>query len=217
MPSEGKLRRLGAHRDRIEARFGVRLPWVSGGTSVALGMLFDGLVPAEVNHFRVGEGLFFGRDLITGERFEGMRDDVFELEAEVIEVGEKPIVPSGPFGENPFGDARPPRPDEGATSMRALLDLGWLDLQPEFLTPQEQGVEITDVSSDITVVDVARRSKHTRVGERLRFRLRYMGALKLLHSNYVDKVVVSDASPEGYEPAHDGSQAALVPLAPAVD
>jgi predicted amino acid racemase len=136
----------------------------------------------------VGEGLFFGRDLISGERFDRMRDDVFRLEAEVIEVREKPNTPSGPFGETPFGGVGAAGDDAG-TSRRALLDLGWLDLQPEFLTPEDEGVEIVDLSSDITVVDVTRRAGRTHVGDRLRFRLRYMGALKLLNSDYVDKAV----------------------------
>ena len=195
VPSEAKLRRLGRMRDLVERHFDIALPWVSGGTTVALPMLFQGRVPAEVNHFRVGEGLFFGRDLIAGERFDRMRDDVFELEAEVIEVREKPNAPSGPFGEAPLGGGAGDAGGDPGTSRRALLDLGWLDLQPEFLTPQDEGVEIVDLSSDITVVDVGRRAQRTHVGDRLRFRLRYMGALKLLNSAYVDKVVVGAGEP----------------------
>jgi predicted amino acid racemase len=123
-----------------------------------------------------------------------MRDDVFRLEAEVIEVREKPNAPSGPFGETPFG-AVGDAGDDAGTSRRALLDLGWLDLQPEFLTPEDEGVEIVDLSSDITVVDVTRRAGRTRVGDRLRFGLRYMGALKLLNSDYVDKAVTGRGKP----------------------
>ena len=192
VPSEGKLRRLGHMRERAQRRFGVRLPWLSGGTSVALPMLFQGRIPEDVNHFRVGEGLFFGRDLLSGERFDGMRDDVFRLEAEVIEVAEKPDAPSGPFGRSPFGHAPEPADEASGTARRALLDLGWLDLQPEFLTPVDEGVEIVDLSSDITVADVSRRARPTRVGDRLGFRLGYMGALKLLNSAYVDKVLGAD-------------------------
>ena len=59
----------------------------------------------------------------------------------------------------------------------------------------DEGVEIVDLSSDITVVDVTRRAGRTRVGDRLQFRLRYMGALKLLNSDYVDKAVTGRAQP----------------------
>jgi predicted amino acid racemase len=192
MPSEDKLWQLGLFRELVELRYGVDLRWVSGGTSVALPMLFDGQVPSAVNHFRIGEGLFFGRDLRAGRTFEGMRDDVFELEAEVIEVAEKPSEPSGPFGEDPFGGRRDAATGPIGTARRAILDVGWLDLDPEFLEPMEDDVEIVDVSSDMTVVDVGSRGEPTRVGDKLRFKLRYMGALKLLNSDYIDKVVVDD-------------------------
>ncbi len=204
MPSEDKLWQLGLFRELVELRYGVDLRWVSGGTSVALPMLFDGRVPPAVNHFRIGESLFFGRDLREGRTFEGMRDDVFELEAEVIEVAEKPAEPSGPFGEDPFGGTRDESEGPVGTARRALLDVGWLDLDPEFLTPADDGVEIVDVSSDMTAVDVSARTAPTRVGDRLRFRLRYMGALKALNSDYIDKVVVGD---DGRVLAHEEAPA----------
>ncbi len=202
MPSEDKLWQLGLFRELVELRYGVTLAWVSGGSSVALPMLFDGRVPPAVNHFRIGETLFFGRDLRDGGTFDGMRDDVFELEAEVIEVAEKPSEPSGPFGEDPFGDRRDDaQTGPTGTARRAILDVGWLDLDPEFLASSEDGVEIVDVSSDMTVVDVGSRTTPTRVGDRLRFRLRYMGALKLLNSDYIDKIVVDDDGRSLPEPA----------------
>lgn len=196
VPSEDKLWQLSLFRELVELRYGVDLSWVSGGTSVALSMLFAGRVPSAINHFRIGEGLFFGRDLTGGGVFRGMRDDVFELEAEVIEVAEKPSEPSGPFGEDPFGETHEAGVTTSDTVRRAILDVGWLDIDPKFLTPVDEGLEIVDVSSDMTVVDVGRRGRPTRVGDRLCFKLRYMGALKLLNSAYVDKVIVDDEDVE---------------------
>lgn len=213
MPSEDKLWQLGLFRELVELRYGVDLRWVSGGTSVALPMLFDGLVPSAINHFRIGEGLFFGRDLRAGRTFAGMRDDVFELEAEVIEVAEKPSEPSGPFGEDPFGGRRDAATGPIGTARRAILDVGWLDLDPEFLEPMEDDVEIVDVSSDMTVVDVGSRGEPTRVGDKLRFKLRYMGALKLLNSAYIDKVVVDDDGRTLPARGDDGSERGAEPAA----
>ena len=193
VPSEDKLWQLALFRELVEIRYGIDLRWVSGGTTVALPMLFSGRVPSSINHFRIGEGLFFGRDMSDAGVFRGMRDDVFELEAEVIEVAEKPSEPSGPFGEDPFGGRHEPGEAGAGTVRRAILDVGWLDIDPKFLTPADEGAEIIDVSSDMTVVDVGRCANTTRVGDRLRFRLKYMGALKLLNSDYIDKVVVDDA------------------------
>lgn len=190
VPNEDKLWQLSLFRELVELRYGVDVAWVSGGTSVALPMLFDGRVPSAINHFRIGESLFFGRDLTNGGVIDGMRDDVFELEAEVIEVAEKPSEPSGPFGEDPFGETRREAGRPAETVRRAILDVGWLDIDPKFLTAVDEGIEIIDVSSDMTVVDVGRRDRATRVGDKLCFRLRYMGALKLLNSAYVDKIVI---------------------------
>jgi predicted amino acid racemase len=192
LPSREKLETLGRLRDRAERRYDVRLPWLSGGSSVGLPMLFDGDVPPDVNHFRIGETLFFGRDLRAGRTFEGMRDDVFELEAEAVEVAEKPSEPTGPFGEDPFGGRYEEVDEPGGTARRALLDVGALDVDARFAEPLDDGVELIDASSDMTVVDVTSRSGVMKVGDRLRFRLRYMGALTLLNSGYVDKEVVDD-------------------------
>lgn len=201
LPNREKLERLARLRTRIEARHDVTLRWVSGGSSVVLPMLFGGEVPAEVNHLRIGESLYYGRDLVSGERFSGMRDDVFELEAEVVEVAEKPSQPTGPFGEAPLGAADTAVDDEegddeeGDDRRRALLDVGWLDLEPHLLEAKDEGVEVVGVSSDMTVIDVAKRKNAPRVGDRLRFSIGYMGALKLLHSPYVDKEVVGAQVP----------------------
>ena len=56
-----------------------------------------------VNHFRIGEALFFAKDLFTGETIEGMHNDVFRLYAEIIEITEKPNNPTGELGENVAG------------------------------------------------------------------------------------------------------------------
>ncbi len=192
LPSEDKLWQLSLFRELIEVRHGIVVPWVSGGTTVALPMLAEGRVPAAVNHFRIGEGLFFGTDIVHGGTLDGMRDDVLSLEAEVIEVAEKPAEPSGPFGEDPFGGTREASRGPIGTRRQALVDVGWLDLDPEYLEPDDEGVEIVDVSSDIMSIDVGRRATPTRVGDTIRFKLQYMGALKLLNSDYVDKVVIDD-------------------------
>ena len=64
-------------------------PWVTGGTTVTIPLLLKKQLPKGVNHFRVGEALFFGKDLFTNGTIKGMRNDVFRLHAEVIELSEK--------------------------------------------------------------------------------------------------------------------------------
>lgn len=205
LPSEDKLIQLPLYREIIELRHGVALPLLSAGTSVTLPLLFAGGVPDGINHFRIGEALFFGRDLLRGETFDGFADDVFRLEARVLEVADKPTEPSGELGEDPFGGRRRPALPSGDTARRAILDVGYLDADPRFLIPEEEGVEIVDASSDMLVVDVSARRDTTRVGERLAFGMRYMGALKLMNSPYVEKRVIGrpaairDVPPRGHD------------------
>ena len=71
MPTQDKLIQLSLYKQLIEAKFNISIPWVSGGTSVAIPLMLKNARPMAVNHFRIGEALFFGKDLFTGETIEG--------------------------------------------------------------------------------------------------------------------------------------------------
>lgn len=190
MPSADKLIQLSLYKQLIEARFGRVIPWVSGGTTVTVPLLLNKELPKGVNHFRIGEALFFGADLFTGGVLPGMESDVFELFAEVIELYEKPVVPTGVQMENPSGH----KPefedsDRGRRSYRAILDIGLLDVQPTYLIPADAHVQVIEASSDMLVVDLGESPLDYRVGSVMRFRLKYMGALGVMNSRYIDKVV----------------------------
>lgn len=191
MPSEDKLIQMSLYEQLIEARFDVGIPWVSGGTSVIIPLLLRGQVPTGVNHFRVGETLYFGNNLITGERIEGMEEDVLTLHAEIIEVTEKPKVPIGYLGENPSGDTyEVSEEDYGQTSYRAILDIGLLDVDESYLTPFDSTLRFLGASSDMLVIDLGEEPGRYKVGDEVGFRLKYMGALNLLNSDYIEKRVV---------------------------
>ena len=190
MPSTDKLIQLSLYKQLIEMRFGQVIPWVSGGTTVALPLLLNKQLPKGVNHFRIGEALYFGADLFKGGVLPGMEADVFTLYTEVIELHEKPVVPTGVQMENPsgvlheFDDA-----DRDRTTYRAIIDIGLLDVHPHFLIPEDPGVTIIEASSDMLVVDLGESEPKYKVGDEIRFTLKYMGALSIMNSRYVDKVV----------------------------
>ena len=190
MPSQDKLIQLGLYKQLIEAKFNVKIPWVSGGTTVTIPLLFKHLVPKGINHFRVGEALYFAKDLFTEGVIEGMYPNVFELFAEIIELSEKPVLPSGQLGQNVAGDVF--EVDEelyGKTSHRAIIDVGLLDIDPEKLTPKVGTFDLAGASSDMMVLDLGENEKNLKVGDLVSFELDYMGALTLLNSNYIEKVV----------------------------
>ncbi|MEH0155792.1 alanine/ornithine racemase family PLP-dependent enzyme [Limibacter armeniacum] len=192
MPSEDKLIQLSLYKQLIETKFNQHMPVVSGGTSVVIPLLFKKQVPKGINHFRVGEMLFFGNNLFTGDIVEGMHDDVFKLKAQIIEITEKPKVPIGMMEENPSGEMYEiNEEDYGKTSKRAIIDVGLLDVAQEgFLIPEDPKVEIAGASSDMLVLDVNEVGDEYHVGDYVSFKLKYMGALRVFNSEYVDKKII---------------------------
>ncbi|WP_339834054.1 alanine/ornithine racemase family PLP-dependent enzyme [uncultured Flavobacterium sp.] len=191
MPTQDKLIQLSLYKQLIEAKFNVKIPWVSGGTSVAIPLMLKNARPMAVNHFRVGEALFFAKDLFTGETIEGMHNDVFKLYAEIIEITEKPNNPTGELGENVAGHTYEidENTDLSETSLRAILDFGLLDMQPQYLSPTDDSITIIDSSSDMTVIDISNAKNKYKMGDLVSFDLQYMGALYLLNSDYIEKRV----------------------------
>jgi ornithine racemase len=190
MPDGDKLIQLALYKQIIELRFKKEIPLVSGGTTVTIPLLLRNQLPDGVNHFRVGEALFFGKNLFTDGVIEGMSDQVLELYSQIIELSKKPVVPTGEMGVNPQGrTTEVAEVDYGKTSYRAIIDIGVLDIQPNYLVPVNDNIEITDASSDMLVLDVGTNPQNYKVGDMIRFKLKYMGALGLMNSDYIEKVV----------------------------
>lgn len=161
MPSKDKLIQLSLYRQLIEAKFNKTIKGVSGGSSVMVPLLLQGLVPKDVNHFRIGETLFFGSDIFENKTIEGMRNDVFKLQAEIIEVTEKPVNPYGRMEVNPSGEKVELKSGDFAqTHKRAILDIGLLDIaKPEFLTPINTDLKFIGASSDMLVLNINETEK----------------------------------------------------------
>lgn len=191
MPTQDKLIQLSLYKQLIEAEFGRKIPWVSGGTSVVVPLLLKRMRPMAVNHFRVGEALFFGNDLFTNRPIKGMRTDVFRLHVEIIELTRKPTVPIGYMGQNVDGRTFDLEgQDYGAMADRAIGDIGLLDINPDNLVPEDKEVRVIEASSDMLILDPGGRKQQYQVGDTLPFRMTYMGALRLLSSSYIGKEVV---------------------------
>jgi predicted amino acid racemase len=154
-------------------------------------MLFKHQVPESVNHFRVGETLFFGADLLSEGTIDGMQSDVLKLFTEIIEITEKPKVPIGILAENPSGEVfEVDENDFGENMHRAILDIGLLDVSADYLTPTDDKITVVGASSDMLVIDIGESDKNYKVGDLVSFKLKYMGALALLNSDYIDKRLI---------------------------
>src|SRR5690554_3552146 len=190
LPNTDKLIQLTLYKQLIEAKFNRKIPYVSGGSSVTIPLIFQNQLPEGVNHFRVGETLYQGTDVYNDTPSKLLKQDVFTLQAEIIELIEKPKVPEGDFGTNLEGKTF--EFDEkqiGKTSFRAILDLGILDVDQVNMFPKDENILFTGASSDMIIVDLQTNPNNYKVGDYLEFSLNYMGALRAMNSSYIEKVV----------------------------
>lgn len=188
LPNHDKLIQLSLFEQLIEAKFNRKIEYVSGGASVTIPLIFQNLLPNGINHFRVGESLFLGTDVYHDTTLEGMESDVFILSSEIIELIEKPVVPMGDMGTNMEGHALSFDDNlVGTTSYRAIIDIGLLDVDDKQLTPIDKKVSIVGASSDMLVIDLADNPKKYKVGDLLKFKMNYLGTVRVLNSKYIDK------------------------------
>ncbi|MEE4116637.1 MAG: alanine racemase [Marinilabiliaceae bacterium] len=191
LPNADKLIQLSLYEELIEARFDRNIPYVSGGTSVTIPLIERKLLPSGINHFRVGETLFLGNNLYHQEPFDSMEQDVFTLYAEIIELIVKPVVPDGSFGQNVEGETRTVNEDDyGKTALRAILDIGLLDVKQDSLFPVDKSVSLSGASSDMIILEIAGSDSNYKVGDLVQFKLNYMGILSILSSSYIEKRLV---------------------------
>jgi predicted amino acid racemase len=188
IPSVENMRRLVQVRDECRAATGLALDLLSGGNSANLPLLASGNMPREINHFRLGESILLGRNVLDRSPWPGTRQDTFRLLAEVIEVERKPSIPIGARGQDAFG-GETEFVDRGVRT-RAICNIGRQDVVVDGLTPEDAGIIVLGGSSDHLVLDVEAASQPVRVGDEIAFFPGYGALLAASTSAYVEKVVV---------------------------
>jgi len=191
LPNPDKLIQLSLYEQLIEAKFNRHIPYVSGGSSVVFPLVLNGTLPKGINHFRLGETLYLGTNVYSDTKIKDMAHDIFSLHVEIIELIEKPKVPTGNFGTNLEGQTFDFDPSEASeTSYRAIIGLGLLDVDDKHIWCDDKSLDFVGASSDMIVMDLKNNPKKYKVGDELTFSMDYMGLLKLMNSKYIDKKVV---------------------------
>lgn len=192
LPNNDKLIQLSLYKQLVEAKFNVNIPFISGGSSVTIPLLLQGLIPKGINHFRVGETLFMGTDVYNSEKYDHMENDIFKLYAEIIELYEKPIVPTGELGTNLEGTAFSfEESDYGKTTIRAIIDIGLLDIDMKHLDPTDTDIKYAGATSDMVVLDLGENPKKYKVGDKIEFTMDYMGIVRIMNSKYIEKRIIN--------------------------
>lgn len=188
LPTYENLSFLVEGAEALEAAIGRKLEIISGGSSINLLLLKDGIstMPPRINHLRIGGSIANPMNIRTnrGVRFPGLREDTITLTAEIIEIRKKASAPKQGSTKNWAGETVV-REDKGRR-MRAILALGSQDISnASTLIPVDEGVEIVGCSSDHTIVDVTDSSRALHTGDTLTFQVRYANMLYAFSGKHV--------------------------------
>lgn len=197
LPTPENLAFLVEGAEAVEAAIGRKLEILSGGSSINLLLLKDGIsqMPRRINHLRIGGSIANPMNIRRnrGVTFPGLREDTMLLTAEIIELQEKDSAPRQASTKNWAGEAVV-REDKGRR-MRAILALGSQDVgDAATLIPLDKNVEIVGCSSDHTIVDVTDSEVTRTSGDTLTFRVRYANMLYAFSGNHVDIAYHDDFS-----------------------
>jgi len=167
---------------RLRNEYDIPLKMISGGNSANYDWFVSTQDVGQVNNIRIGEAIFLGCETLHREKIPGLHTDAFTLIAEVIERKTKPSFPSGPRGQDAFGDMRKFE-DRGAIS-QALLGIGRQDVDLSGITPRI-AVDCLGASSDHIILDA--KDTDIAVGSEVAFDVDYSALLRAMTSPYVTK------------------------------
>lgn len=170
-------------KENIEDKLKINLEVISGGNSSAINLFMKNELSPVINNLRIGEAFILGRETAYGSKIKDMHDDVFILEAEIVELKIKPSMPEGELGFDAFGN-KVSFVDKGEMK-RAILAIGKQDVYPNDLIPIDD-IEILGASSDHLLVDISKTNY--KLGDKVLFKLTYGGVLSLSTSTYINKV-----------------------------
>lgn len=200
IPKHENLSKLVEIAGKIEAKTGLKLEMVSGGNSSSIYLIEsdkmprigrmpkDEKMPEGINNLRLGEAFLLGNDTAYETEIQNTHHDAIKLQAQIVELKEKPSLPIGEVGVDAFGE-KPYYEDKGIMK-RAIIAVGKQDTDLGSMTPVDERIEIMGGSSDHIILDLTACNGDYKLGDIVEFTVGYGGMLKLVTSPYVDRVYV---------------------------
>lgn len=200
IPKHENLSKLVEIARKIEAKTGLKLEMVSGGNSSSIYLIEsdkmprigrmpkDEKMPEGINNLRLGEAFLLGNDTAYETEIPNTHHDAIKLQAQIVELKEKPSLPIGEVGVDAFGE-KPYYEDKGIMK-RAIIAVGKQDTDLGSMTPVDERIEIMGGSSDHIILDLTACNDDYKLGDIVEFTVGYGGMLKLVTSPYVDRVYV---------------------------
>jgi len=185
IPDQNNTQQLITLKKKLENSLGRKLELLSAGNTATLRLLEDQHLAQEISNLRVGEAVLLGTDIINESLISGLNHYNFRLQAEIIELKEKP---SNPEGEIAFGGAgRGQIIEDKGLRQRAILAVGKQDIDYHGLYPELEGVEVLGASSDHLITDLTDADNNLEVGDIMTFKINYSAMLRAMTSPYVTK------------------------------
>ena len=200
IPKHENLSKLVEIARKIENKTGLKLEMVSGGNSSSIYLIEsdkmprigrmpkDEKMPEGINNLRLGEAFLLGNDTAYETEIPNTHHDAIKLQAQIVELKEKPSLPIGEVGVDAFGE-KPYCEDKGIMK-RAIIAVGKQDTDLGSMTPVDERIEIMGGSSDHIILDLTACNDDYKLGDIVEFTVGYGGMLKLVTSPYVDRVYV---------------------------
>ncbi|GAB7232307.1 alanine racemase [Facklamia hominis] len=185
MPTVEKMNELIQKANFISDKIGRKIEVISGGASTSFPLVARNEMPSQINELRIGDGLYVS-DLDACFNYEMHSQESLILQAEIIEIKDKPSYPIGEFAVNAFGDVV--EYEDKGIMKRALIAIGRQDIGDyNHLLPLDKEIEVIGGSSDHTILDIQNCSKEYKVGDIVEFHLMYGSMLMATQSKYVVK------------------------------
>jgi predicted amino acid racemase len=192
IPDERNMKEFSDLVKRVQNKFGKKFNIISGGNSANYNWLISNIDKGAINNLRFGTSILLGVEGINEDPIPDLHQDAFTLVAEIVEMKEKPLYPKGTFQTNAFGEPsifkdKTKFPNIDGSRNQALLNAGRQDINEKSLIP-EDNIEILSATSDYIIVDL--KDNSFKIGQELRFNLKYEGVLGAMTSPYISKVFI---------------------------
>jgi predicted amino acid racemase len=186
LPDQDNMIRLVELAAQVEQHINKPLPLLSGGNSSSYLMLRNGELPPAINDLRLGESILLGRLPCYDRPIEGLSQQTFMVEAEIVELKYKPSLPWVISGAKDSFGGYTAFSDKGKR-WRALAALGKQEIYINGLVALDSGVELLGGCSDCIVCDITESAETYQVGDILSFACDYAALATGMSSNYFEK------------------------------
>ena len=148
-------------------------------------MVINNTMPKEITQLRIGESILLGRETAYGEPVANCYEDAFILKGEIVEIKNKPTIPTGTIGVDAFGNI--PHFEDQGIRKRAIIAVGRQDIRLEGLVPVDSDISVFGASSDHLIIDITDSKKELSVGDIVDFNVDYGCLMAAMTSPYVEK------------------------------